>query len=67
MVLAILALAANGLLHFDKSWIPQFVFYGEAVGLVAVGISWLVASRTLPGLTHPQERFSPFRANNPPD
>ena len=67
MVLAILALAANGLLHFDKSWIPQFVFYGEAVGLVAVGISWLVASRTLPGLTHQQERFSPFRANNPPD
>lgn len=67
MVLAILALAANALLHFDLVWIPQFVFYGEALGLVAFGISWLVASRTLPGLTHPQERFSPFRTNNPPD
>jgi hypothetical protein len=67
MVLAILALGANAVLHFDRSVFPQFVFYGEAAGLVAFGISWLVASRTLPVLTHPQERFSPFRANNPPD
>ena len=67
ILLAILALSVNALLHFDASWIPQFVFYGEAVGLVSFGTSWLVASRTLPGLTHPQERFSPFRAINPPD
>ena len=67
MVLAILALGANALLNIDKSVFPQFVFYGEAAGLVAFGISWLVASRTLPGLTHPNERFSPLRTNNPPD
>lgn len=67
MVLAILALAANALVHFDKRELPQFVFYGEATGLIAFGISWLVASRTLPVLTHPRERFSPFRQDNPPD
>lgn len=67
MVLAIFALGANAVVTFDKSMFPQFVFYGEATGLVAFGISWLVASRTLPVLTHPQERFSPFRANNPLD
>ena len=67
IVVAILALAANALLHFDEFGYPRFVFYAEATGLVAFGISWLVASRTLPVLTHPQERFSPFRPDNPPD
>ena len=67
MVLSILALGANALLHWDESLYPRFVFYGEAAGLVAFGVSWLTASRTVPGLTHPQERFSPLRPNNPPD
>jgi hypothetical protein len=45
---------------------PRFVFYGEAAGLTAFGISWLVASRTLPVITKPDERFSPLTAHNPP-
>ncbi|MEO7684275.1 MAG: hypothetical protein ABIU86_10130 [Gemmatimonadaceae bacterium] len=47
--------------HFSR-----FVFYGEATGLVAFGISWLTASRTLPVLTRRDERFSPLRNDNPP-
>lgn len=45
--------------------IPRLTFYGEATGLVAFGISWLTASRVLPGLTRQDERFSPFRDRNP--
>lgn len=43
----------------------RFVFFGEAVGLVAFGVSWLTASRTLPYLTSREERFSPLRPVNP--
>lgn len=46
--------------HFER-----FVFYGEAAGLVSFGISWLTASRTLPVLTRPEERFSLLRGVNP--
>jgi hypothetical protein len=45
--------------------VPRLVFYGESVGLVAFGISWLTASCTLPLLTRHDERFSPLRAQNP--
>jgi hypothetical protein len=45
--------------------IPRITFYGETVGLVAFGISWLTASRVLPVITSEDERFSPFRATNP--
>lgn len=45
--------------------VPRLVFYGEAVGLVAFGISWLTASRTLPVITRKEERFSPMRTANP--
>lgn len=45
--------------------IPDLTFYGEAAGLMAFGTSWLTASRVLPGLTRPEERFSPLRAKNP--
>ena len=66
IVLAIVALAFD---HFSgqalSTRIPRLVFYGESVGLIAFGISWLTASRTLPGLTHANERFSPLRENNP--
>ena len=45
--------------------IPRLTFYGEAVGLIAFGSSWLTASRVLPVVTNPKERFSPFRKENP--
>ena len=32
------------------------VFWGETVGLVSFGISWLTASRVLPLITLPSER-----------
>ncbi|SOE06259.1 hypothetical protein SAMN05518800_6895 [Variovorax sp. YR752] len=49
---------------FSRS-VPRLVFYGEAVGLIAFGISWLTASRTLPLITRRDERFSPMKAANP--
>ena len=58
MVLAILALGAYALLPVDPSRFPQFVSYGEAAGLLAFGVSWMVASRTLPGLTPGWRRTS---------
>lgn len=36
------------------------VFWGETVGLVSFGISWLTASRVLPGITQPAERVRLF-------
>lgn len=66
IVLAILVLAAD---HFSgralSARVPRLVFYGESVGLIAFGISWLTASRTIPGLTRADERFSPLREANP--
>ncbi len=40
--------------------VPRLVFYCERAGLVAFGVSWLTASRILPGLTSRTERFSPL-------
>lgn len=40
---------------------PRFIFYGEAIGLIAFGISWLTASCMLPGITSKQERI-PLRS-----
>ena len=66
IVVAIVALAID---HFTGDalthWAPSFVFYGETVGLVCFGISWLTASRTIPVLAHEDERFSPLREVNP--
>jgi hypothetical protein len=45
--------------------IPRLVFYGEAASLIAFGISWLTASRTIPVITNKEERFSPLREVNP--
>lgn len=63
------AIAALVVYHFTgdafKLRYPRVVFFGEATGLVAFGISWLTASRTLPFLTRRDERFSPLRRNNP--
>lgn len=36
----------------------SLVFWGETVGLVSFGISWLTASRVLPGITRPDERVA---------
>src|SRR3954469_12476864 len=36
----------------------QLTFFGEWAGLLAFGISWLVASRALPFITAPRERIS---------
>ena len=66
IVLSIVVLAIDGLFgHFLAAMVPKLTFYGEATGLVAFGISWLTASRTLPVLTKERERFSPMRALNP--
>lgn len=40
--------------------IPRLTFHGERAALMAFGVSWLTASRTLPGITRSDERFSPF-------
>jgi len=66
ILLSILFVAADHLSHGALSQvIPRLVFYGEATGLVAFGISWLTASRTLPLVTRKDERFSPLRESNP--
>lgn len=59
IVAAILVLGYDGLTggSLKAQW-PRLTFYGERVGLVAFGISWLVASRVLPLITAPQERIS---------
>jgi heme A synthase len=57
IVAAVVVLAYDGLTGNSLSArIPRLIFYGEAVGLVAFGVSWLVASRVLPGVTEPAER-----------
>lgn len=43
-----------------KGVIPNLVFIGEAVGLVAFGVAWLTASRVFIGLTNSNERIRPF-------
>ena len=66
IVLSIITLGYDGLTGNSLSErIPRLTFYGEAVGLIAFGISWLTASRSLPVLTRPAERFSPFKDVNP--
>ena len=43
----------------------RLTFYGEHVGLVAFGVSWLTASRVLPVITREDERFSPLGNSKP--
>jgi hypothetical protein len=43
----------------------RLTFYGEHVGLVAFGVSWLTASRVLPVITRKDERFSPLGDSKP--
>lgn len=66
IVLSIVVLALDAILkHAIKERVPYLTFYGEGAGLLAFGVSWLTASRTLPGVTRKNERFSPLRASNP--
>src|SRR5215813_6824217 len=58
IVLSMLVLALNGLGVLPISN-PRVAFYGEAVALMAFGISWLTASHVLPILAREEERFSP--------
>lgn len=46
---------------------PYLVFWLEAPSLVAFGVSWLAASRTLPWITNEQERFSVRKGMAPED
>jgi hypothetical protein len=67
IILAILVLTFNGLAdNAVQKHFSRVIFYGEFVALVAFGVSWLTASRVIPVITSKEERFSPFRANNPP-
>ncbi len=64
MVSAMVALLIYGVWGARLGWeddFPRFVFYGEAVALIAFGVCWLVASRVLPGLTRMDERHYLFR------
>lgn len=65
----IVILAYDGLTGgvLDKFFKNRLTFYGERIGLIAFGISWLTASRVLPVLSSPAERFSPFKDNVPDD
>ncbi len=68
-VLIIISIVALAVDHFSNEsltrHIPRFVFLGEAIGLIAFGISWLTASKTFPVLTRKQERFHLLSDDNP--
>jgi len=68
IVAAILVLAVDAFTggHIRQA-IPRLVFYGETAALIAFGVSWLTASRTLPLLASPGERFSPLDDKPRPD
>ncbi len=59
MVLSIFVIAID---NFSggviSSKISRLAFYGEAAGLIAFGIAWLLASRILPLITSEEERIS---------
>lgn len=66
IVLSIVVLALDGVLGGTfTAHVPRFTYFGETTGLVSFGVSWLTASRVLPGLTRQDERFSIFRTVNP--
>jgi hypothetical protein len=67
MVVSILVLATDFLLHgAGTARIPRLTFYGEAAALVAFGVSWLVASHHVPGVTSKQERLARANSHNVP-
>jgi hypothetical protein len=67
IVAAITALLVDRLFDgiISHAW-PTFVFWGEFVGLVSFGASWLTASYIVPGMAHEQrEQFHPLRRAKP--
>ncbi len=63
IIASILVIAADAMLGGAlTAKVARLVFYAERAALVAFGISWLTASRVLPMLTLPNERFSPLRS-----
>ena len=66
ILVSILVMGSNVLLEGAlAARIPRLNFFEESEGLLAFGISWLIASRVLPLVTRPDERFSPLRDRNP--
>jgi hypothetical protein len=61
-VTIVLVIAGLGIDNFTgghlASKFSRLTFFGEWIGLVAFGISWLVASKALPFITKPEERIS---------
>jgi predicted transporter len=61
IIASILAIAADAQLGGAlTAKVARLIFYAERAALMAFGISWLTASRVLPLLTLPDERFSPL-------
>ena len=61
IITSILVIAVDALLGGAlTAKVARLVFYAERAALMAFGISWLTASRVLPLLTQPDERFSPL-------
>jgi len=59
IVAVILVLAGDHLAGgVIRSRFARLVFHGEGIGLTAFGISWLLASRTIPFVTASNERIS---------
>jgi hypothetical protein len=59
IMVAILTLVADTIFGgVLKDLFPRLIFYCERAGLIAFGVSWLTASRSLPVLTRHDERYS---------
>lgn len=56
MLAALVFLAAGGLWNITFG-VPRSVFEGERAGLIAFGLSWLTASKVLPGISSRSERL----------
>jgi hypothetical protein len=68
ILVAVAVLSYDGLTDGSLSTkLPRLIFYGETAGLVAFGVSWLVASRVFPIITDPNERVHvlPKRPHDP--
>jgi hypothetical protein len=61
ILVSIVVMAIDTLMDRELSTkFDKLTFVGEAVALVAFGVSWLTASRIFPGLTREDERLSLF-------
>ncbi len=68
ILISMLVLALDAMLgHAIKDEVGRLTFICETAALVAFGVSWLTASRTLPVLTNTMERFSPLNGDGTPD